>query len=126
MRELPLKVLVVDDAEDTRELLAESLRSFGFSTEEAANGREALDRARAWLPDVIVMDLNMPVMDGLVATQTLRHDPNLGGIPVLLVTGSGVDDLSKKARVAGVNVVLAKPCSPDVVRSTINRVVGAA
>jgi CheY-like chemotaxis protein len=83
------RVLIVEDDADIRETLAELLATAGYDTAQAANGREALDQARRAPPDLIVLDLMMPVMDGWQFRSAQRRDPALAPIPVIVVSASG-------------------------------------
>jgi two-component system, cell cycle response regulator DivK len=108
-------VLVVDDFDDTRELYATALADAGFAVAEAMNGQEALDRvARVDVarPALIVMDLSMPVVDGWEATRRLKADPATSDIIVIALTGHSTNLGLEKARTAGADAVLAKPCLP--------------
>ncbi|HEY3820813.1 MAG TPA: response regulator [Polyangiaceae bacterium] len=105
-------VLVVDDFEDNRAMYAEYLRHAGYHVIEAENGREAVDRARESLPDLVVMDLALPVMDGWEATRALKGDARTRVIPVIALTGHAMAGHSKGAREAGCDEFLTKPCLP--------------
>ena len=111
------KVLVAEDYDDARDVMSLVLKSAGFEVFEARDGLEALSAARANKPAVIVMDMFMPVMDGLTATRALRDEPDLRRIPVIAQTAqpsviSGSRELF--------DAVLAKPCSPDLLIRTIS------
>jgi CheY-like chemotaxis protein len=81
------KVLIVDDDECVRLFVAGIMEAEGWQTLEALNGQQALDRAEAELPDLIVLDVNMPVMDGFTAFKLLRESPFTGKIPIIMLTG---------------------------------------
>ena len=81
------QVLVVDDNEDNREVLTRMLEHGGYAVSRAANGREALSKADSERPDLILMDLSMPEMDGWTATEQLKSSRGLHEIPVIVVTG---------------------------------------
>jgi CheY-like chemotaxis protein len=83
------RVLIVEDDADIRETLGELLEEAGYETDEAANGREALDAARRARPDLIVLDLMMPVMDGWQFRTAQKSDPALAEIPVIVISASG-------------------------------------
>ena len=80
-------ILVVDDYEDAREMYAEYLRFCGFRVAEARNGNEALEQAFTLMPDLILMDLSLPGMDGWEATRQLKADERTRNIPVVALTG---------------------------------------
>jgi CheY-like chemotaxis protein len=115
-------VLVVDDFQDNREMYCEYLAFAGFRVIEAANGQEAVDQAFEKLPDVIIMDLSLPVMDGWEATRLLKKDARTRTIPVVALTGHALAGHSKGARDAGCDAFLAKPCLPDELVAEIRRV----
>jgi CheY-like chemotaxis protein len=116
----PRKVLVVDDFEDNRAMYAEFLRYSGFEVIEAANGAEAIEQATASTPDVVVMDLSLPVLDGWEATRRLKADPRTKHIPVIALTGHALEGHSQGAREAGCDWFLAKPCLPETLLATLN------
>ena len=97
-------VLVVDDYAAAREMYAEYLEFSGFRVAEAKNGAEALDKAFALTPDVILMDLSLPVMDGWEATRRLKADERTRGIPVVALTGHYVPEMVSRGRGAVLNV----------------------
>lgn len=106
-------ILVVDDYTDAREMYSEYLEFSGFRTAQAKNGVDALDQAFALIPDVILMDLSLPVMDGWEATRRLKKDRRTQTIPVVALTGHALEGHSDSAREAGCDAFLAKPCLPD-------------
>jgi CheY-like chemotaxis protein len=106
-------VLVVDDYQDAREMYAEYLAYSGFRVAEASNGIEALEKAFELLPDVILMDLSLPGMDGWAATRRLKTDERTRRIPVVALTGHALAGASESARQAGCDAFVTKPCLPD-------------
>ena len=114
-------VLVVDDFADNREMYSEYLSYSGYEVIEATNGAEALEKAQARLPDIIIMDLSLPVMDGWEATRRLKADDRTKRIPVVALTGHALAGHSKGARDAGCDSFLAKPCLPDQLVAEIKR-----
>jgi CheY-like chemotaxis protein len=117
-------VLVVDDFQDNREMFAEYLSISGFRVAEAENGREAVDRAFSLVPDVILMDLSLPELDGWEATRRIKRDPRTRHIPVVALTGHVLADHCREAREAGCDVFLSKPCLPEVLVAEITRLLG--
>jgi two-component system cell cycle response regulator DivK len=109
----PQRVLVVEDYADAREMYSEYLRLSGFEVVEATNGLEAVERAIATLPDVILMDFSLPVIDGWEATRRLKADPRTSHIPVVALTGHDLADGAEGARRAGCERFVTKPCLPD-------------
>jgi CheY-like chemotaxis protein len=111
-----LTILVVDDYEDNRQMYCELLTHAEFLVLEARDGAEAIELARQARPDLIVMDLSLPVIDGWEATRRLKDDEVTSAIPVLALTGHAPEGLaghSESAHGAGCDGFLAKPCSPD-------------
>jgi CheY-like chemotaxis protein len=115
-------ILVVDDFPDNREMYAEFLRFSGFKVEEAANGHEALEKVFLLRPDVIVMDLSLPGVDGWEATRRIKADERTRNIPVIAVTGHALAGHSKVAREAGCDAFVTKPCLPEDLLTEIQRV----
>jgi CheY-like chemotaxis protein len=114
-------VLLVDDFQDNREMYAEFLRFSGLRVEEAANGHEAIDKATSMAPDLIVMDLSLPGIDGWEATRRLKADPETKHIPVVALTGHALAGYSEGARQAGCDAFVTKPCLPEELLSEIQR-----
>ena len=102
------KVLVVEDYEDSREFLKFLLEHSGCQVVEAANGYEAVEAVKEQVPDLILMDISMPVMDGLTATRKIREGKYSSGIPIIAVTAQG-HSYYKKAIEAGCNDLIDKP-----------------
>jgi two-component system cell cycle response regulator DivK len=114
-------VLVVDDFADNREMYSEYLAFSGYEVIEARNGKEAIDAAQDRLPDIIIMDLSLPVMDGWEATRRLKASDRTRDIPVVALTGHALAGHSKGAKEAGCDSFLAKPCLPDQLVAEIRR-----
>ena len=106
-------ILVVDDYQDAREMYAEYLQFSGFRVAEARNGNEAVDQAFALKPDLILMDLSLPGMDGWEATKRLKADERTSHIPIVALTGHALAGASEGAKKAGCDAFVTKPCLPD-------------
>lgn len=106
-------VLIAEDFEDARELYRDYLQFSGFAVETATNGREAIQRALAMQPDVILMDASMPELDGWQATRELKANPATKHIPVLALTAHAFEDAKREAKAAGCDGFVTKPCLPD-------------
>jgi two-component system cell cycle response regulator DivK len=106
-------ILVVDDYQDAREMYAEYLQFSGFRVAEARNGNEAVEQAFALKPDLILMDLSLPGMDGWEATRQLKSDERTCHIPVVALTGHALAGASEGAKKAGCDSFVTKPCLPD-------------
>lgn len=119
------RVLVVDDVEDNRNMYALYLEHAGLKVDVAADGREGLARAFAQRPDVIVMDLTMPTMDGWSAIRSLKGDPRTASVPVIALTGHIAKGKEQEARAAGCDTYLLKPCLPQELLAEIHRQLGS-
>jgi CheY-like chemotaxis protein len=115
-------ILVVDDYQDAREMYAACLNASGFGVVEAESGDEAVAKATELLPDLIVMDLSLPGMDGWTATRTLKQNVRTRDIPVVALTGNARTDAPAAARDAGCDAFLVKPCLPDDMVAAVRRV----
>jgi two-component system, cell cycle response regulator DivK len=104
-------ILVVEDQEDNRQILRDLLASAGFRMVEAHDGRQALAVARSERPDLILMDIQLPLVDGYEATRSIKRDPELKHIPVIAVTSYALSGDEKKALEAGCDAYVAKPYS---------------
>jgi two-component system cell cycle response regulator DivK len=105
-------VLIVEDQIEMRAINAMYLHHHGFRVLATDNGIEALEAARENRPDLILMDVSIPGMDGIRATSELKHDPATEGIPVLIVTAHPYGSVGKRAADAGCDGYLTKPCDP--------------
>jgi two-component system cell cycle response regulator DivK len=121
-------ILVVEDNVDNRRILVYRLRRIGdFRIVEASNGQEALDAVAAEPPDLIFMDLKMPVMDGWEATQRIRASEKGRRIPIIALTAQAMAGDEQKALAAGCDDYVAKPIvDPNVVRDKMERLLKAA
>ena len=106
------KILIVEDNADNRELLCQTLE-YDYEIIIAMDGQEALQRARAAEPDLILMDLSMPVMSGWEATEKLKEDPRLRQIPVIALSSHAMVGDEARARSAGCDDYVSKPISPS-------------
>jgi CheY-like chemotaxis protein len=118
-------VLIVDDYQDAREMYAEYLRVCGFRVSEAATGLEALDLARELSPDLILMDLSLPGIDGVEAARRLKADARTHGIPIVALTGRAESSASAAAHKAGCSGFLLKPALPEKIVTEIRRILSA-
>ncbi len=116
-------VLVVDDYDDAREMYAESLLVSGFRVAEAADGAQAVELARSLSPDVILMDLSLPGVDGWEATRQLKADARTQHIPVVALTGHALSSAIDAAREAGCDRFVVKPALPEVVIDEVRRAI---
>lgn len=112
------RVLVVEDYEDTRILLKFMIEKFGYSVIEAAGPYEALDKADEFLPDLILMDIGMPLLDGLSVAQLIKDKRTNRLVPIIAVTA--FSDIKDEALKAGCADVIYKPVQPDLLRAILD------
>ena len=117
-------VLIVEDNEDNRLIYSQYLSHGGFRVLEAANGVEGIDVARRERPDIVLMDISMPIMDGLTATRALKADEALRSIPVIALTAHAMASDELMAREAGCDGYISKPVMPREVRAEVERWIG--
>jgi two-component system cell cycle response regulator DivK len=106
------RILVVEDQVDNRQILRDLLAHAGYEVVEVDNGAEALSAAAEHRPDVILMDIQLPLLDGYEATRQIKADPTLKHIPIIVVTSYALGGDETKARSAGCDAYVAKPFSP--------------
>ena len=121
-----LLVLLVEDTPDTLDAFAHFLRTAGFRVETAVDGRQAVEKARSLRPDVVVMDLALPELDGWEATHQIKSDPATRDTPVIAFTGHAFQQSKESARQAGCDAFLTKPLDPASLVAEIRRVVDMA
>jgi len=105
-------VLIVEDYEDARLFMKFLLESYGYAVVEAENGAQALEWLETHAPDLVLMDISMPVMDGITATKTIRKSENGNHLPIIAVTAYGTE-LHKKVLEAGCDALIEKPIDFD-------------
>jgi two-component system cell cycle response regulator DivK len=118
-------VLVVEDYQDAREMYAAYLKFSGFRVAEATNGIEAIEKSVTLSPDIILMDLALPKMDGWEATRRLKLDDRTKHIPIVALTGHALAGHAEGARQAGCDSFVTKPCLPDALVAEIQRMLAA-
>ena len=106
------RILVVEDTEDNRQIMRDLLLSAGYDLVEAQDGAEGVAMAKSHRPDLILMDIQLPVVDGYEATRRIKADPALSHIPVIAVTSYALSGDEAKTRAAGCDGYVAKPFSP--------------
>jgi two-component system, cell cycle response regulator DivK len=106
------RILVVEDQEDNRRILRDLLTSVGYQITEAEDGARGVSSAEAEPPDLILMDIQLPIMDGYEATRRIKANPQLKAIPVIVVTSYALSGDEAKARAAGCDDYITKPYSP--------------
>jgi two-component system cell cycle response regulator len=118
-REHPARILVVDDDRDIRLVLIAILEGAGYHTDQASNGLEALDRVRAEPPDLVMLDLSMPRLDGIEVMRRLKADSGTAGIPIVMVTASGDEQSARAAVNAGAFAYVLKPWDDGQIERTV-------
>ncbi|CAD6526124.1 response regulator [Paraburkholderia metrosideri] len=114
MSDKKIRVMVVDDAALVRLFYRDTLEKAGFIVDEALNGLEALEKVLSEAPDLLIVDVNMPQMDGITFVKTLRRQERpVAGIPVLITSTEAAPQDFAAAREAGANFYLVKPIDPD-------------
>src|SRR5204862_5620468 len=106
------RILVVEDQEDNRQILRDLLTNAGYEMLVAEDGVQALEQAEKHRPDLILMDIQLPVLDGYEATRRLKANPELKAIPIIVITSYALSGDEEKARAAGCDAYVAKPFSP--------------
>ena len=106
------QILIVEDEEDNRRILRDLFASTGYELIEAESGEEALSTLATSRPDLILMDIQLPVMDGYEATRQIRANPELSSIPIIAVTSYALAGDEAKALATGCNAYISKPFSP--------------
>jgi CheY-like chemotaxis protein len=124
MQEKPKSVLVIDDQADERSIQRAMLGHLGYEVREAEDGNQGLQTALEAPPDLILLDVAMPHMDGFMVCQELRANPRTRGIPVLLFTASAVTDFRERAEAVGATGFIIKPVDPHRVAQEVHRLIG--
>lgn len=118
------KILAVDDSASMRNMVAFTLRGAGHEVLEAENGKAALDVAKVGRFDLVLADVNMPLMDGITLTRELRALPSFAGVPILILTTESDTDKKMQGKAAGATGWLVKPFDPEQLLATVARVAG--
>lgn len=122
-----MKFLVVDDSPTMRRIICNSLRDIGYTElQEAEDGQEALERLNLTAIDFVITDWNMPIMNGLALTKSIRTHPDLDEIPILMITTRGMQEDVIAAMHAKVNNYIVKPFTPGVLREKIDTILKTA
>lgn len=114
------KILIVEDNEDTRSFMKYLIKSYGYLAIEAADGIEALDKFKKYLPDIVLMDISLPTVGGLTATKAIREVDATGKVPIIAITAFG-KDYREQAIEAGCNDLISKPLDFDVLHLIIEK-----
>ncbi len=123
---MPKKILIVEDDTDNRRIVVKVLSVEGYDIVEATDGVQALARARSEQPDLILMDLALPNMDGWEATRRLKADPETRAIPVVALTAFAMRGDEEQARAAGCDDYIPKPARPVAIREVVKKYTGGS
>jgi two-component system, chemotaxis family, chemotaxis protein CheY len=116
------KVLIVDDSVSMRQMVSFTLREGGFEVIEAEHGQDALDKLQGASVDLVITDLNMPVMDGITLIQNLRNQPGMKTKPILMLTTEGLAGKKEQGKAAGATGWIVKPFDPEKLLQTVAKV----
>lgn len=119
-------VLLVEDNEDNRVVYATMLKHYGYRVVETANGEDVVDIAKDQKPDLVLMDISLPGIDGWTATQRLREEEETADIPVVAVTAHALPEDRAKAEAVNCDGYLTKPCEPRRLLEEVQRIIGEA
>jgi two-component system, cell cycle response regulator DivK len=118
------RILAVDDQEDNRRILRDLLTSVGYEVIEAVTGEEAVTKAESQRPDLILMDIQLPGIDGYEATRRIKANPALRAIPLIVVTSYALSGDDAKAMAAGADAYVSKPFSPRALLAKVREHLG--
>ncbi|NPU94093.1 MAG: response regulator [Gammaproteobacteria bacterium] len=118
------KILAVDDSASMRQMVSFTLQGAGYEVVEACDGQEALNKAKQGQVDLVLSDVNMPVMDGIALIKNLRSLPNYKFTPILMLTTESAADKKSEGKAAGATGWIVKPFNPDQLLNTIKKVLG--
>jgi len=120
---MPKTALIVDDSTSLRQMVAFTMKEAGFDVVEGENGQEALDKSDGKNFDLVITDLNMPVMDGITLIRKLRERPNFKFTPILMLTTESQDTKKQEGKAAGATGWIVKPFNPEQMMQVVARVV---
>jgi two-component system chemotaxis response regulator CheY len=121
---MAIKILAVDDSASMRQMVTFTLKGAGYEVDEAEDGKQGLDKAKSGKYNVVISDVNMPVMDGLALIKELRQLADYKFTPILMLTTESTDDKKQAGKAAGATGWIVKPFSPDQLLATIKKVLG--
>lgn len=119
-----MKVLVVDDSDVLRKITVFNLKKLGMEVEEAVDGIDGLEKMRQWQPDVVILDIMMPRMDGFTVLKEMKKDERIKDIPVIVLTAKGGQNDEEIALSLGAKKVMTKPFSPTQLVEEVRSIVG--
>ncbi|MBA53302.1 MAG: response regulator [Pseudomonadales bacterium] len=118
------KILAVDDSASMRQMVSFTLQGAGYEVVEACDGQDAFNKAKQGGVDLVLSDVNMPVMDGITLIKNLRSLPNYKFTPILMLTTESAADKKSEGKAAGATGWIVKPFNPDQLLNTIKKVLG--
>lgn len=118
------RVLVIEDHDDNRRIIMDALEHAGFAVQASRSAEDGLRLANADRPDLIILDIQLPGMDGYEATQQLKSSPTLGAVPIIVLTSNAFTQDEARAKRAGCDLYLAKPISPRRLLEHVSKLVG--
>ncbi|MEE2731445.1 MAG: response regulator [Pseudomonadota bacterium] len=118
------KILAVDDSASMRQMVSFTLQGAGYEVVEACDGQDAFNKAKLGGVDLVLSDVNMPVMDGITLIKNLRTLPNYKFTPILMLTTESAADKKSEGKAAGATGWIVKPFNPDQLLNTIKKVLG--
>ncbi|MBI3562449.1 MAG: response regulator [Gammaproteobacteria bacterium] len=121
---MAMKILAVDDSASMRQMVSFTLKGAGYDVEEAADGKQALDKAKGNKFNLVISDVNMPVMDGISFIKELRTLQDYKFTPILMLTTESTDGKKQEGKAAGATGWIIKPFNPDQLLATIKKVLG--
>lgn len=117
-------ILAVDDSSSMRQMVSFTLKGAGHNVVEAVDGQDALKKAKAQKFDLVITDVNMPIMDGITFIKNLRGDPNYKFTPMLMLTTESSTDKKSEGKAAGATGWIVKPFNPEQLLTTVKKVLG--
>ena len=117
-------ILAVDDSASMRQMVTFTLKGAGFDVVEAVDGQDALNKAKSQKFNLVISDVNMPIMDGITLIKELRTLDDYKYIPILMLTTESTSDKKQQGKSAGATGWIVKPFNPDQLLATINKVLG--
>ncbi len=117
-------ILAVDDSASMRQMVSFTLKGAGYDVTEAADGQEALTKAKSKQFDLIITDVNMPIMDGITFIKNLRGEASYKFTPMLMLTTESAGDKKAQGKAAGATGWIVKPFNPDQLLNTVKKVLG--
>jgi two-component system cell cycle response regulator DivK len=118
------RILVIEDQKDLRGILHDLLTGSGYDVTEAADGRDGVAKAQSDRPDLILMDIQLPVLDGYEATRQIKADSNLKTTPIIAISSFAMKGDEQKARASGCDAYVTKPYSPLQLLGVIQGILG--